>query len=306
MRERANAGELRITHSIEKNLPTFFEISPSIFCNKLVFIFKIEKLILVYFGIFFAESKNGCFRVLCPIRQDKDNPLNPTKRKGFLALTEERSKMKNESQNSEELICRLIQKKDYPEIIKLMKDSNIPVAGLYCTSIYTAIYHQALTDDRIVFGVAEYDGKLIGLIIAIIDWNKFWTSFLTKHPLLALHILFVRLIRKAGIGVIKSDYDSEQLKAIEKYLTTSIANRSWKDSSPQIAKAIFISVDPKYRGQKIGLELNRFRDKVFVERGVTRYDGWVEMHRIPQIHLLHKTGFLIERRGDKFFVSKDL
>ena len=91
------------------------------------------------------------------------------------------------------------------------------------------------------------------------------------------------------------------------YLTTSISNRSWwKDSSPQIAKALFLAIDPEYQRSGIGFLLNQFRDEVLVNRGVKRYDGIVEMHRIPQIHLLHKTGFQIQKRRNKFFVSKDL
>lgn len=214
--------------------------------------------------------------------------------------------MKSEAQDHNKPVCRLLQKKDYSEVIGLMQKSEIPVAGLYSRSIYNAIFNQALKDDRIVFGVAEYESKLIGLVIAIIDWNRFWISFLFRHPLLSLHVLFRRLLRHVGIGVLKSHYNAEELKAVERYLTTSISDRAWRDSSPQIAKAIFIAVDPEYRRLKVGLELNRFRDRIFFERGVKRYDGWVEMHRIPQLHLLHKTGFLIEKRGDKFFVSKDL
>ena len=214
--------------------------------------------------------------------------------------------IKDESQNPEKPICRLLQKSDYPEIIELMQKSNIPFGGLYSRAIYTALYRQALIDDKIVFGVAEYEGKLIGLVIALIDWNSFWISFLRRHPLLAAHIFTKRLMKKVGLKESKKDYDPEKLKEIDQYLTTSISDRCWKDSSPQIAKAIFIAVDPEYRGLKIGYKLNRFRDTVFVDRGVKRYDGWVEMHRIPQLHLLHKTGFLIEKRGDKFFVSKDL
>ena len=208
--------------------------------------------------------------------------------------------------NSKDPIYRLLQKKDCPEVIDLMQKSNIPVGGLYCRSIYKALCRQALKDKRIVFGVVEYEFKLIGMIIAIIDWNRFWTLFLLRHPLLALRISFRRLLRKAGMGVAKIDYDEEQLKTVEPYLTNTLADRSWKDSSPQIAKAIFLMVDPEYRRLKIGLGLNRLRDQILMERGVKRYDGWVEMHRIPQIHLLHKTGFLIDRRSDKFFVSKDL
>ena len=105
----------------------------------------------------------------------------------------------------------------------------------------------------------------------------------------ALQILFRKLLGLMGIGVSKRVPNSAQLEAISKYLTTSHSDRSWwKDSSPQIAKAVFLAIDPKYRRCGIGYELNRYRDKVLVERGVNRYDGFVEMHRIPQIHLLHK------------------
>lgn len=214
--------------------------------------------------------------------------------------------MNSGDQDLKKPMCRLANERDYPQVIDLMEKSNFTIAALNSRSIYNAVYRQALKDDKVVFGVAEYEKKLIGLIIAIIDWNKFWLSFLLEHPLLLLQIAFKQLLKKLGVGVSKVDYDPEQLKTVEKYLTNSIANRSWKDSSPIIAKAIFISVDPEYRGLKVGLDLNRFRDKIFIERGVKRYDGWVELHRVPQINLLHKTGFLIERRGDKFFVSKDL
>ncbi len=215
--------------------------------------------------------------------------------------------MKSDSQNSEKSICRLLQKNDFPQIIELMKKLRISIVGLYSRAIYTAIYHQALIDDRIVFVVAEKQRKLIGLVIAIIDRNSFLISFLLRHPLFALQIFFGKLLRLMGIGVSRRVPNSAQLEAVSKCLTTSHTDKSWwKDSSPRIAKAVFISIDPKYQGCGIGFELNRYRDKVLVERGVNRYDGIVEIHRIPQILLLHKTGFRIEKRGNKFFVSKDL
>jgi ribosomal protein S18 acetylase RimI-like enzyme len=211
------------------------------------------------------------------------------------------------SQNQEKSICRLVEKDDFPEIIKLMKRLRIPIAGLYSRAIYTAICRQALKDDRIVFVVAENQGKLIGLVFAIIDRNRFLISFLLRNPLFALQILFRKFLRIMRIGVSERVPNPAQLEVIRKYLTTSHSGRSWwKDSSPQIAKAGFIAVDSKYRRSGVGFKLNRYRDKVLMERGVKRYDGIVELHRFPQIQLLYKTGFRIERRGNKFFVSKDL
>jgi ribosomal protein S18 acetylase RimI-like enzyme len=213
--------------------------------------------------------------------------------------------MKYVSHISGKFTCRLLQRNDYPQIIELMHKLKIPVAGLYSKAIYTAIYRRALTDKRIVFVVVELQSKLIGLVIALIDRNSFWISFLLRHPLFAIQILFRKLFRFMEVGVTEIVPDPAHLEDINKYLTTSISDRSWwKDSSPQIAKALFLSIDPEYRKSGIGFLLNQYRDKVLVERGVKRYDGIVEIHRIPQIHLLHKAGFSIEKRGDRFFVSK--
>jgi len=188
-----------------------------------------------------------------------------------------------------------------------MKKLRIPIAGLYSKTIYTAICNKALTDNRIVFVVAENQRKLVGLVIAIIDRNRFLVSFLIKHPILALQIFFIKflILIKARINGRKPNF--AQMEYIKKYIKNSPSKRSWwKDSSPEIAKAVFISVVPEYRGRKIGLKLNRYRDEILVRRGVERYDGIVELHRIPQIRLLYKTGFYIERKGPKLFVSKDL
>lgn len=210
-------------------------------------------------------------------------------------------------QKIDEPVCRLLHQNDYHQIIVLMKKLNIPIADLHSKAIYDAIYRQALVDKRIVFAVVEQNETLIGLVIALIDRNRFWISFLLKHPQFIIQILYKKILRFVGIGVNKSIPDQSELEDIEKFLTTTISDRSWwKDSSPKIAKALFLAIDPDYRAKGIGYKLNQFRDKILVERGVIRYDGIVKLHRIPQIYLLHKTGFRIEKRGKLFFVSKDL
>ncbi len=130
------------------------------------------------------------------------------------------------SKNPEKSICRLLEKNDFRKVIELMKKLRIPLAGLYSRAIYTAIYRQALIDDRIVFVVAENQRKLIGLVIAIIDRNSFWISFLLRHPLFALQISFRKLLRLMGMGVSKRVPNSAKLEAVSKYLTTSHSERS--------------------------------------------------------------------------------
>ena len=206
-------------------------------------------------------------------------------------------------------LCRMLDQDDLPEIIHLMEEIRPHIAGLCSRSIYTAICRQALVDERLVITVAEDRGKLIGFTINIIEQNRFWISFLTKRPLLASRIAFRKFLNLMGLGVSARKLEPAELEIINKYVSPGSSGRSWKDSSPTIAKAIFIGVAEQYRGSKIvGKALLNYRKKVLLERGVKRADGIILMHRIASIKLLHKQGGRIERtgKGDRLFVSVDL
>jgi hypothetical protein len=190
-----------------------------------------------------------------------------------------------------------------------MEEIRPEIAGLFSRSMYTAICRQALVDERLVVTVAEDQGKLIGFTINIIDQNRFWISFLKKHPLLASRIAFRKFLNLMGLGVSARRLEPTQLEIINKYITPGPSGRSWKDSSPRIAKAIFNGVAEQYRGSRtVGKELLSYRKEVLLERGVKRADGIILMHRIASVKLLHKQGGPIEKigKGDKLFVSVDL
>jgi GNAT superfamily N-acetyltransferase len=211
-----------------------------------------------------------------------------------------------EFQRLRKLFCRLLRQDDLPEILSLLEEVRPEIAGLTTRTIYATICQKALIDERVVFVVAEGHGKLKGFAIAIIDRNCFWASFLCKHPLLALRIALRRFLRLTIVGRTKEVPDPKQLEIIEKCILSPPSDRSWwKDSSPQIAKGLFIAVHKKHQSKGIGRELLRYRDKVLEDRGVKRVDGIILMHRIPSVKLFYSEGFRIEKKNNRFFVTKD-
>jgi GNAT superfamily N-acetyltransferase len=189
-----------------------------------------------------------------------------------------------------------------------MEEFRPSIVGLRSRALYTAICRQTLKDDRLVFIVAEARGKLIGFSTAIIDRNRFWISFLPKRPLLSVRIVFKMFLRLIRVGESERVPEPKELEMIKEYIAPTPPGRSWwGDSSPSIAKGLYMAVSKGHRGKGIGRELLRSRNKVLVERGVKRFDGITQTYNISQIQLFHSEGFRIERKGkdDKLFVTID-
>jgi GNAT superfamily N-acetyltransferase len=206
-------------------------------------------------------------------------------------------------------VYRLLEQDDLPEIVHLIEEFRPTFARLRSRVLYAAICRQALIDERLVFIIAEARGELIGFSIAIIDRNRFWISFLPRYPLLSVRIVFKVFLKPIRVGESVRTPGPEELEIIKEYIAPSHSGRSWwRDSSPRIAKGLYIAVAEKYRGKGIGRQLLRSRNRVLVERGVKRFDGITHLYNIPQIHLFHSEGFRIERKGKggKLFVTIDL
>ena len=205
-------------------------------------------------------------------------------------------------------IYRLLGRNDLPEIIKLMEEIRPPVAGLRSRQIYAAICCAALKTDKVVFVVAEQETKLIGFAIAIIEYKRFWKIFLRNHILLALQIIVSKFVqffqrkRKANA--------SFESNTIRKYLYSrhpGHPERSWKDSSPFIAKSLYTGVRRNFRKRGIGKDLQKFRNHILAQRSVKRVDAKIDPQNIPSIRMHHATGTqIVQERSRMLFVTTDL
>ena len=96
------------------------------------------------------------------------------------------------------------------------------------------------------------------------------------------------------------------LPDISPYISPSTTNRSWKDSSPQIAKLLFDGVAVTHRGKHVAKRLTEYMFKTLLERGVSRADGIILLHNIAEVRVVHGLGFNIYRQGGSLFATKDL
>ena len=204
---------------------------------------------------------------------------------------------------SEELISRLLDKNDMPEIYDLMEEIRPPIAGLSSNAIYSAICCDALSIKKVVIVVAKEQEKLIGFNIAIIDWHHYWRSFPQRHPLLAIRILAYRLLRLIRVGFNVVIPASAQPDLNNKYISSFPSSRSWKDSTSLIAKIVYTGVAKQYRKKGVGEKLMKYLLCSVAKYGVKRVDAYINMANFPSIRLFYKMGYRIERTSTGLFAS---
>jgi len=208
--------------------------------------------------------------------------------------------------DSEGVVCRLFHKDDLSEISKLMEVIKPDIAGLHSQKLYDAICADALSDKRIVIVVAEEQSRLIGFNLTIIDRNRYWRSFIFKHPHLAWKIAAHRFLRLLRVSPDREATDAAEPKDVSKYITSTPSGLSWKDSSPDIAKLVMTALTKKYRGRRISVEFGAYILDVLAHHGVRRVDTKIDPNNTPSIRLTYGLGFRIERRGEHLFATIDL
>ena len=95
-------------------------------------------------------------------------------------------------------------------------------------------------------------------------------------------------------------------QSIEDLVNIVPANRSWKDSSPTIAKSEHTAVSKDARGRSIGLKLQFYAFKILKERGVTRVDNTIAFDNIPSIRMNRKAGWRFSMTKNYLFGTIDL
>ena len=94
----------------------------------------------------------------------------------------------------------------------------------------------------------------------------------------------------------------------EKFVDVVPTKRSWKDSSPTIAKSLHTCVSEHVRNKSIGLKLLFYTFKILKDRGVSRVDTMIRIDNsnISSIKMNRKAGWKFSRTGDYIFGTIDL
>ncbi len=201
---------------------------------------------------------------------------------------------------------RLIVPGDATKLRKIFGELRPSIAGLTSRDICLAMYRDALVARYVVVVLALQDDQPCGFVIAIINWRTYWQRFCIRHPILAVKIAWKRMVRRICGGSSSSKRVQNDEDARDRHVGSEPSDRCWKQSSPQIAKIVFIGVALHCRGQGIGRRLLEHLFRALVSRRIKRVDARISAGNTASTELFRKSGWLIEQDGLDVFATIDL
>ena len=203
-------------------------------------------------------------------------------------------------------VLRLMEPRDVASVMQLMVDSRFPLSGLASQSLYRAICQDGLKADRVLIGIAEIDRTVAGFLLVIVDYAAYWKSFLMRHPLVGVRMLWRRARRRKRFVNVWITLTLETRQAVSNIIEIEPCGRTWADSNPSIAKGIFMHIAPRFRRKGLAIVLYEFLFNILRQRGVSRCDAKVDIANTAA-HPLHlRVGYRLERQGNTLFATRDL
>jgi len=171
------------------------------------------------------------------------------------------------------------------------------VAGTTSKPVYRAICTDALRRPSVLVVTASSGRLVAGAAIAIVDWSAYWRTFPWRHPLAALCVATRRLRRhlrwphkQTRVG--RTPGYGEQLHDL---VGTDNTNLLWRDSSPSIAKIVYIVTRSDMRNRGVGRSLYYFLFRELQAQGVTRVDANIDGDNLPSIKMHAHAGWTLHR-----------
>jgi len=196
---------------------------------------------------------------------------------------------------------RSVEKRDWPAFRRLIGEFNPRIAALRSPISYRAVFADAFKTRNIVIVVAEATDGLVGFSVAAIDWKRYQYRFPLRHPLVATLSVGKKLLDGLRIRLrVRGGPEQDEAEA-------SVSDeKSWGDSSPEIAKVIYTGVSEAYRNRGVAYDLARYRTELLRKRGVRRVDALVSPRNTAAIRLNEKLGYSLRNGGDVLLVSREL
>jgi hypothetical protein len=211
-------------------------------------------------------------------------------------------------QSRQQISLSLIKEEDIVEVCGLMKAAHATFAKMQSPEIYAAICSDALHSDTVVLAVAKFDNEVVGYSLGVIDRKKYWRSYFFRYPVLTAKIAMSILLEKLKVFHSVKHQSPSLDQPLEKFVDVVPTKRSWKDSSPTIAKSLHTCVSEHVRNKSIGLKLLFYTFKILKDRGVSRVDTMIRIDNsnISSIKMNRKAGWKFSRTGDYIFGTIDL
>jgi len=171
-------------------------------------------------------------------------------------------------QNGRAFRCRPVVSTDLQSLCSLMAEIGASFAGLASRSMYFAIGSDTVADNRVSIAVADLDGELVGFAAAVVDPAAYWKGFLWRHPVIGATAVVHKLLR----GGRRTGIDH------------------WNQSSPSVARILYVGVAEHYRGKGIAAQLYRTVFHILAESGVQHIEAHIDHNNISGIRLYARFG----------------
>jgi ribosomal protein S18 acetylase RimI-like enzyme len=170
---------------------------------------------------------------------------------------------------------REIGREDVEATCGLLSHLSVSFAGLVSGSLSRAICEDALRYEDPSILLATLDGELAGVVVAIESRRRFWLEFASRHPLLALRVLWARARNRSN----------------------STAPRAERRAPPaqldDVAEVLFIGVAPGRRRSGVADRLYNELFERLRARRIRRLVCRIDRDNVPSLRLHQSTGWTL-------------
>jgi ribosomal protein S18 acetylase RimI-like enzyme len=199
----------------------------------------------------------------------------------------------------------LLPRSGWPDALRILAEENVSIAGLAHESVRLAFLEDSLSTSQPLIMSACESQEVLGLVLCVIDPARYWPLLARRHPATALRILGARLTRKLGAGRLPG-METVADRSILDLMVPNASGKQWSDSSPEIAKIVFIGVDGRHRRRSIGRGLYEELFRQLRSRAVRRVDACINWPNVPSIRLHRASGWQLFARPESVMATYDL
>lgn len=192
--------------------------------------------------------------------------------------------IESELRQSDRVIrCRPVASVDLQPLCSLMAEVGASFAGLSSRSMHSAIGADAVENSRVTMVVADIDGLLVGFATAVVDPAAYWKSFLWHHPVIGASAVVGRFLKGGIRARLLKGRTSTETKP-------STGTNHWSQSSPALARMLYVGVAEPFRGKGVAVQLYRTMFHLLASSGVQWVEAHMDHNNLPSVRLHSQFG----------------
>lgn len=202
----------------------------------------------------------------------------------------------------------MIGARDVAGTVALMQRIGVHFGGSRSARVLHAVARDGVDrPDLVLIALASVGGVPRGLVVAFTRRATYWRELAWRHPLAALdlarHRIVRRLVRRLRPQARPARVDERirDARALLDGRITELGRERWDDESSQIAKVMYVAIDPAHGKGGLGAGLYGWFFRWLRDHGYDRCDAHVSSDNVAAVRLHRKFPFrFIETHGGYF------